>query len=104
VGVATQDPLRQRALDVGDKEVRVANFHRNTLAALAEIVGAAGLDHPARLRPRHFMLRRRTGEVVNGDEAFPRLAPGALLGEAPCEPGYAERWRRARAESFDPVD
>src|SRR5262249_18775243 len=35
-GVATQDRLRQRALVVRDKAVRVANFHRNTLKALAE--------------------------------------------------------------------
>ena len=34
-GVATQDPLRQRALVVGDKAERVANFHRNTLRALS---------------------------------------------------------------------
>jgi glutamate synthase domain-containing protein 2 len=30
-GVATQDPLRQRALVVPDKAQRVLNFHRNTL-------------------------------------------------------------------------
>ena len=104
VGVATQDPLRQRALDVGDKSVRVANFHRNTMTALAEIVAAAGLTHPAELRPRHLMLRRATGETVNGDEAYPRLAEGALVAGEPCDPAFADRWQRARADSFAPVD
>ncbi|MEO0683402.1 MAG: FMN-binding glutamate synthase family protein, partial [Pseudomonadota bacterium] len=53
-GVATQDKLRQRALDVGDKSVRVARFHANTLRALGDLAGAAGLNHPAELRPHHF--------------------------------------------------
>ena len=33
-GVATQDPVRQRALNVPDKGERVYHFHRNTLHAL----------------------------------------------------------------------
>ncbi|MCC4810506.1 glutamate synthase-related protein, partial [Salmonella enterica] len=41
-GVATQDPLRQRALVVPDKAQRVLNFHHNTLRALAEMLAAAG--------------------------------------------------------------
>ena len=49
-GVTTQDPLRQRALVVPDKAQRVANFHRNTLHALAELLAAAGLTHPGQLR------------------------------------------------------
>jgi len=36
-GVATQDPLRQRALVVPDKLERVYNFHRATLHELAEL-------------------------------------------------------------------
>ena len=44
VGVATQDPLRQRALVVPDKAQRVAQFHRTTLAALAEM-GQIGRAH-----------------------------------------------------------
>lgn len=36
VGVATQDPLRQRALVVLDKAERVRRFYHNTLWALAE--------------------------------------------------------------------
>ena len=42
VGVATQDKLRQKALNVADKSVRVANFHNNTLKALGHMIGAAG--------------------------------------------------------------
>ena len=49
--MATQDPLRQRALVVEDKAARVAHFHRNTLHALAEILGAAGLSIPTSCSP-----------------------------------------------------
>ncbi len=57
VGVATQDPIRQRALVVPDKATRVANFHRNTLKALGEMTGAAGLDSPWGFLPHHLMVR-----------------------------------------------
>ena len=60
VGVATQDPIRQRALVVDDKWVRVKNFHAATLQALEQIaftVAAAGLDHPKEFLPAHFSRR-----------------------------------------------
>jgi glutamate synthase-like protein len=41
-GVTTQDPWRQRAPVPEDKATRVYNLHRNTLHALAELIGAAG--------------------------------------------------------------
>src|SRR5690606_20424631 len=40
-GVTTQDPGRQTGLVVADKAQRVANFHANTLRALAELLAAA---------------------------------------------------------------
>lgn len=43
-GVATQDPYRQKALDVPSKAERVANYHKNTLKSLASIVAAVGLQ------------------------------------------------------------
>src|SRR5262245_14013043 len=48
-GVTSQDRSRQRAIVVSDKSQRVANFHRETVRALAELVAAAGLDHPNQL-------------------------------------------------------
>src|ERR1700740_3450057 len=53
-GVSTQDKSRQRALIVADKSERVFNFHRATIESLAELVAAAGLDHPRKFRPAHF--------------------------------------------------
>lgn len=102
-GVATQDPGRQRALVVRDKARRAANFHRNTLKALAEVLGAAGLAHPRQIKPWHLHVRRADGKVLRGDAAFPQLEPGALLRGA-VEGELAQEWERAQAESFAPKD
>ncbi len=104
VGVATQDPLRQKALDVDDKSVRVANFHRNTLDALAEIVGTAGLEHPRGFIPHHFMLRTRTGDMRSGHATNPWLPEGFLLRGEDQGRGYLSRWNRARPDEFAPID
>ena len=102
VGVATQGRVRQRALDVGDKAVRVANFHRNTLAALTEVVAAGGVMHPTDLTPEHLFIRQKSGDVLSAADAFPALEPGELLAGT-TRPDYAEAWRRAQTSSFQPV-
>lgn len=106
VGVATQDPLRQRALDPVGKSKRVAQFHKNTLAALGEMTGAAGLSNPGDFLPRHLMIRQADAQMVTGDEAFMSLDIGALLiKKKDGDPGgYRARWARAKADQFAPAD
>src|SRR6266704_1983505 len=53
-GVTTQDPSRARALVVPHKIERVYTYHHATLQALAELLAAAGLEHPQELRPIHL--------------------------------------------------
>jgi glutamate synthase domain-containing protein 2 len=84
-GVATQDPLRQKALVVADKSLRVKSFHAQTVASLAELVGAAGLEHPSQLRPTHIMMRDANGRGISFARSLDKIAKGAL-----------------RSESFDP--
>src|SRR5260221_1716735 len=79
VGVATQDKARQRALVVTDKAVRVFNFHRQTVLALNEVVGAAGLGHPAELRARHFPRRGAANRTETYETLYRFLASGELL-------------------------
>lgn len=102
VGVATQDPLRQRALDVGDKSQRVARFHNNTLKALGEMAGAAGLSDPTLFEPYHFMTRRGDGQMTEAADVYTYLRPGFLLDDGTDNPIYRERWARANAHSFAP--
>lgn len=105
VGVATQDKTRMRALDVGDKSERVARFHKNTLHALGELTGAAGLHHPSGFLPYHIMLRRGDKSMVEGNDFYNYLPEGYLLDDdAEDIRGNKTRWARARAESFAPVN
>ena len=101
-GVATQSPLRQRALVVDDKAPRVANFHRNTMRALAELLGAAGLSHPDELKPWHLQIRHQSGAVLRGDDVYPHVAAGAIV-EGKMSADLSREWRRASADSFDPA-
>lgn len=99
-GVATQDPLRQRAVVVEDKAQRVANFHRNTLHALAELLAAAGLAHPSELRPHHLVRRVSSTEVKLFSQLLTYLEPGELLREGERREFYRAAWALARPDSF----
>ncbi len=101
-GVATQDVSRQRALVVGDKAARVANFHKATLQSLSELTAAAGLAHPTQFSRAHISRRVSPSEVVTFADLYPALAPGALLGDAVPE-RYRQAWNMADAESFRPL-
>ena len=104
-GVATQDKLRMRALDVTDKSQRVAQFHRNTMAALAEMTGAAGLSDPSEFLPRHLMVRQGDKSMAEGQDVYAYLPEGYLLDDAAEDfRGNKTRWARARADDFAPVD
>ncbi|MGA1612979.1 MAG: FMN-binding glutamate synthase family protein [Lutimaribacter sp.] len=103
-GVATQDAGRQRALNVIDKGTRVANFHRNTLKALGDMAGAAGLSHPSQFLPHHFLMREKDRDMVTGKDVFPYMPEGFLLREDDARFGYLVRWRRASSASFMPFD
>lgn len=106
VGIATQDPQRQKAIDIGDKSDRVARFHRNTLHALAELAGAAGLQHPGDFMPYHFMFRQKDNEFNDGNEVYPYLPEGFLVDgiEIPELEDWQSRWDRATADTFLPSE
>ena len=86
---------------VSDKAQRVANFHRETVKALAELIAAAGLEHPRELRPFHFMHRAAPDRVVTFAELFHFLNPGDLIAGT-YHPRYRDPWEVARADSFVP--
>ncbi len=104
VGVATQDTLRQRALNVPEKAERVYRFHKNTVKALGEMTGAAGLRHPGEFRPHHLLMRESDRDMVTGEDVYPYLPEGFLLREEADGFGYLQRWHRARASDFEPFD
>ncbi len=98
-GVATQDPLRQRAIVVGDKATRVANFHRETVKSLAELLAAAGLRTPKDLMPHHILRRGGAGKVMSLGSQFVSVQSNDLLqGKVPQS--WQKPWDMARAEKF----
>jgi hypothetical protein len=102
-GVATQDLGRQKALVVTDKSARVANFHRLTMNALAEMLAAAGLEHPDQLTPQHMVRRISSTEIRPFAALHTFLTPESLLDGSCSDPLYQDNWDRASADSFDMV-
>jgi glutamate synthase domain-containing protein 2 len=58
-GVATQDKMLNKGLDVTDKTERVYYFHKNTIHAVLELLGACGCQHTDQIKIEMF---------VKGDE------------------------------------
>lgn len=101
-GVATQDPTRARALVVADKTQRVLHFHAATMAALAELTGAAGLAHARDFRCAHFSRRVGPVDVRPFTELYPQLPVGALI-DGTDDSRFASAWALARADNFAPA-
>ena len=101
-GVATQDPVRQRAVVVTDKAERVFYFHANTLHALADLVGAAGLSQPGDITLHHLMVRHAHGHAKSMADSTVTLESGQLLGSSPAAQElpspFAEYWSASSAE------
>ncbi|MGD9622651.1 MAG: FMN-binding glutamate synthase family protein [Mycolicibacterium sp.] len=97
-GVATQDPVRAKALDIDDKTERVYNFQRETVASAAQIVASMGLAGFHELSPA--MLNRRTeGQRTRTyAEIYDWLMPGELI-ECPPE-SWLSDWIEASADEF----
>ncbi|MBS0465259.1 MAG: FMN-binding glutamate synthase family protein, partial [Proteobacteria bacterium] len=102
-GVATQDPLRQKALVVDTKAHRVARFHEHTLKALKEMLEAAGLSHPQELGPEHIIMRVSPSQAQSFASLYKFLKPGELLTGVPQDyPVFRTFWEAASPQAFAP--
>jgi hypothetical protein len=61
-----------------EKAERVANFHANTLKAVAQLLGAAGLHHAKDLTPDHILRRTAEGQIDVLSHHLLALGPGVL--------------------------
>lgn len=103
-GVTTQDTVRQQALVVPDKATRVANFHKNTLHALQELVQAAGLKHPNDITAHHIVRRLDDNQVGLLSNLVLRVEPGSLLQSLDKQHKvFQSYWPLATARSFQPL-
>jgi glutamate synthase domain-containing protein 2 len=101
VGVTTQDPKLQRALVVSDKAERVYHFHRNTVHAVAEMIAAAGADHPSEIDADRMYKRISHTQIRRLDEIYPRINPGEF-GEGSAPERFQRYWDQASADRFRP--
>jgi glutamate synthase domain-containing protein 2 len=101
VGVATQDPRRARALDVGDKTERVRRYQAAAVKEAVRMMSSMGLDDPSRLAPHHLMRRVDQHTTLTYAELYEWLAPGELLAEPPRS--WAADWASAGADTFAAV-
>lgn len=103
-GVATQDPIRQRALVVSDKSERVYAFHKNTIESLAELIGAAGLTHPNEITADYLMCRDAAGNAISLISKLPTISAGALLQKVDSQSNLPQEfelyWNRSLTNKF----
>lgn len=71
VGVATQDKSLMKGLDVNDKFVRVANFHKKTVLSFVEMLAAAGLKNGEEINRKHILHRIGPNKMVTYADLYP---------------------------------
>lgn len=97
-GIATQDPVRGKAVDIDDKSKRAANYHRGTVHAFLEMCGALGYNDPDMLKPSD-LFQRVGKDLKHFDQIFSPLSTGQLLTSS-IPDAYAEDWQKASADHF----
>ena len=99
VGIATQKPGLIFGLDVEDKALRVSAYHRETVESLLELVGAAGLEQPSDITPRHLHRRVDANTARTYFELYPFIERGSLISD-PVPESFELAWHAATAASF----
>lgn len=98
VGIATQDPRRERALVVDDKMTRVRNYQTQTVASAHQIIASMGLGSFGELHPGLLNRRIAPGVTATYEQIYEWLAPGQLLTHPP--ESWHNDWAHADATSW----
>ena len=99
-GITTQNPSRYKQLDVTDKGMRVANYHRATIQALVELLNILGLCGLKDVRPRHINRRINQEVVMSYEQIYPCISNGCLLDDATIPEDWKRDWASASAASW----
>lgn len=65
VGVATQDEDLVEALVVGDKNIRVKNYHNKSIAAVKELISATGKNSIEEISAKDIFRRNKAGDITS---------------------------------------
>ena len=99
-GIATQNPSRNKALVVTDKGKRVANFHRETIHNLVELLAAAGLENVDQLQSVHINRRVQGTVVKTYQDLYPNITENCLLTNDKVSVDWFDDWQLAHAEHW----
>ena len=102
VGVATQDPALIKGLDVNDKKVRVANYHRETVTSFVEMMAAAGLDNLDKINRTHVYQRVNQHISKSYFRLYPYISEESLLSSESFPRGWKAHVAMADPKSFRP--
>lgn len=98
-GIATQDPVRNKALNVEKKYHRVRNYHHATVESCMELAGAMGFDNPDKIQPKDILVRAADETNKRYTDLYPMLSDKELLSKS-ANHYYAEDWAIANSEKF----
>jgi len=99
-GIATQNPSRNNALVVEEKSRRVANFHREMIDNLVELLALAGLKNLQELEPSLINHRVKGTVIKNYAQLYPSAANLSLLSDADIPDVWREAWDMAQADRW----
>ncbi len=99
-GVATQNKVRNDALDVCTKSQRVANFQSSMVYHFRKILGATGKRYPSEINGYDVHRRISQTETASFAEIYPVLEEGCLLHEQSVPKEWLYYWHKAHASSW----
>ncbi|MDF1517961.1 MAG: FMN-binding glutamate synthase family protein [Lutibacter sp.] len=71
VGVATQNKSLMKGLDVNEKYIRVANYHKNIIHSFVEMLAASGFVKSDEIKRNHILHRIGPNKLVSYRELYP---------------------------------
>lgn len=95
-GITTQNPKLVQGLVVENKIPRVANYQKQTIKSVSELLAAAGLPAVEQLNRSYINRRFSARSTQRYDEIFPYIAMGSLLKEP-----YPERFIHLMEEASE---
>jgi glutamate synthase domain-containing protein 2 len=78
-GITTQDKQLQAGLNVEDKSVRAANFHKETVKSAMALLTSAGLDDLGMLNRSYIYKRLDENRCYSLEHLYPSVKYGAYL-------------------------
>ena len=99
-GIATQNPMRYKALDVTDKGQRVANYHQSMIQHLVDLLAVAGLKNTEAVKPEHINRRVDGADVQTYADIYEYIEAGCLLDMPSVPKNWQRDWESANAEHW----